>query len=171
MDKLSCYYNCVGGDKACGGLVEESWVVLHETAQSCCAHEYRWIDNELCAARSTHSTLGKYWADKTSGKCEDDSVVPTKDLSITIYESIEACCSEELTWLSKDTCLNASGVLLAGLGSNKYYIDFTNQQCVKDCDGAAPCGGLTPQWNILYNTEDDCCAQLSWISKKDCMKA
>ena len=144
--------------------------MLHDTAQNCCANEYSWIDNALCAARSTHSTLSKYWADKTSAKCEDDSVVPTEDLSVVLYDSIEACCSEGLSWLSEDTCLHASGVSSAGLGSNKYYVDFTNQQCAKDCDGAAPCGGIAQQWNILYDTEDQCCDQIWWISKSSCLK-
>lgn len=161
----------IGGDEACGGLVEEAWVVLHNTAEDCCAHEYSWIDNELCAARSTHSILNKYWADKTNAKCEDDSVVPTEDLSTTLYDSIEACCSEGLSWLSNTACLAASGINTTNLGSNKFYVDFPNEQCAKDCIGAAPCGGPAQQWDLLYDTEDDCCAQLSWIPKKDCIKA
>jgi hypothetical protein len=167
-----CVKDCepASGDRTCGGLVEESWVVLHDTAEDCCSHEYSWIDNELCATRTTHSTLNKYWADKTNGKCEDDSVNPTTDLSVAIYDSIESCCSEGLSWLSKTACFAASGGSLTGLGTNKFYIDFINQQCAKDCVGAAPCGGLAQQWNILFDTEDDCCSQLSWIPKKDCTK-
>ena len=151
--------------------MEESWVLLHDTAEECCSHEYSWIDNELCAARSTHSTLNKYWADMTNAKCENDSVVPTDDLSTAMYDSIETCCSEGLSWLSETACFAGSGVDLTGLGTNKFYIDFANQQCAKDCVGAAPCGGLAEQWNILYGTEDECCAQLSWIPKKACIKA
>ena len=160
----------VGGDRACGGLVEETWVVLHDTAEDCCAEEYSWIDNELCATRTTHSTLSKYWADKTNGKCEDDSVNPTTDLSVAIYNSIESCCSEGLPWLTEGACLSASGMDLTGAGSNKFYVDFVSQHCAKDCDGPAPCGGLTQQWNILYESEDDCCAQVWWISRSDCLK-
>ena len=162
---------CLGGDKTCGGLVEESWVVLHDTPEDCCAHEYNWIHKELCAARSTHSTLNKFWADKTNSKCEDDSVVPAEDLSTALYDSIEDCCLYGLSWLSKGACFSASGMDSTGLGSNKYYIDFVNEKCAKDCVGVAPCGELARQCNILYNTEDDCCADLSWIPKKDCIKA
>ena len=151
--------------------MEESWVVLHDTPEDCCAHEYSWIDKELCAARSTHSTLNKFWADKTKSKCKDDSVVPTEDLSTALYDSIEDCCLYGLSWLSKGACFSASGMDLAELGSNKYYIDFVNEKCAKDCVGVAPCGGFAQHLNILYNTEDDCCAELSWIPKKDCIKA
>eukprot|EP00956_Cyclotella_meneghiniana_P027478 scaffold61599_cov72-Cyclotella_meneghiniana.AAC.5 len=59
---------------------------------------------------------------------------------------------------------------LTGAGSNKFYVDFVSQHCAKDCDGPAPCGGLTQQWNILYESEDDCCAQVWWISRSDCLK-
>eukprot|EP00956_Cyclotella_meneghiniana_P006725 scaffold8955_cov62-Cyclotella_meneghiniana.AAC.1 len=108
----------------------------------------------------------------TNAKCENDSVVPTDDLSTAMYDSIETCCSEGLSWLSETVaCFAGSGVDLTGLGTNKFYIDFANQQCAKDCVGAAPCGGLAEQWNILYGTEDECCAQLSWIPKKACIKA
>ena len=160
----------LGGDRSCRGIVEEAWVVLHDTPENCCTHEYNWIDNELCAARSTHSTLNKYWADKTNGKCEDDSVNPTTDLSAAIYESIESCCSEGLSWLTEAECLSASGMDMTGLGSDKYYVDFVNEQCIKDCEGSAPCGGFAKEFNVLYGSEDECCEQLWWIAKRDCVK-
>ena len=145
--------------------------MLHDTAEDCCAHEYSWIDKELCAARSTHSTLNKFWADKTNAKCEDDSVVPTEDLSMALYDSIEDCCLRGLSWLSKGACFSASGMDLTGLGSNKYYIDYVKEQCIQDCDGPAPCGGvLKDQWKTLFHTGDECCAQISWIPKSDCLK-
>eukprot|EP00956_Cyclotella_meneghiniana_P019119 scaffold32514_cov57-Cyclotella_meneghiniana.AAC.1 len=168
--------NCVkdcdpeSGDKSCGGIVKEAWVVLHDTPEDCCTHEYDWIDNGLCAARSTLSPLNKYWADKTNAKCEDDSVNPTTDLSAAIYNSIESCCSKGLSWLTEAECLSASGMETTGLGTNKYYVDFTSEQCSQDCEGPAPCGGLTKQWNVLYDTEDECCKQIWWIAKRDCVK-
>ena len=163
---------CIGGDKTCGGLVEEAWVVLHDSAEDCCAHEYSWMSNELCAARSTHSTLSKFWADKTNAKCQDDLVVPTEDLSMALYESIEDCCLYGLSWLSKGACFSSSGsgMDLTGLGSNKYYIDYVKEQCAQDCDGPAPCGGLAQQWNILYETAEQCCDRISWVSRSDCLK-
>ena len=160
----------LGGDRSCGGIVKEAWVVLHDTPEDCCTHEYDWIDNDLCAARSTLSPLNKYWADKTNAKCEDDSVNPTTDLSAAIYNSIESCCSEGLSWLTEAECLSASGMDSTGLGTNKYYVDFASEQCSQDCEGPAPCGGLTKQWNILYSTADECCEQIWWIAKKDCVK-
>jgi hypothetical protein len=105
-----------GGDRTCGGLVEETWVVLHDTAEECCSSEYSWIDTELYAARTTHALNSKFWADKT-GKCYQDSVVPTEDLSVELYDSIEDCCAFGVPWLSEGSCLAASGIAVAGLGS------------------------------------------------------
>lgn len=89
---------------------------------------------------------------------------------MTIYESIEDCCFYGLSLLSKEACLSASEMNFTGLGSNKYYIDFVNEQCAQDCDGQVPCGGLTQQWNILYDTADQCCDSIWWVSKSDCLK-
>ena len=144
--------------------MEESWVTLYETAEDCCAYEYSSIDNELCAARSTNSALRRYWPDKTTAKCHDDSVVPTEDLTIAIYGSIEDCCLYGLSWLSKGECLAASGMELTGLGSNKFYVDWVNDICVKDCIGSAPCGGLKQEWEWLYDTKEECCKKIWWVS-------
>jgi hypothetical protein len=127
------------------GLVKDTWVILHDTAEKCCSEEYNWIDSELCSARSTHAFSSKYWADK-SGKCYQDSVVATTDLSVELYDSIEDCCAFGIPWLSEGACFAASGIELTGSGSNSFYV--LNEKCVKDCVGAAPCGGLAEKWNI-----------------------
>jgi hypothetical protein len=133
------------GDITCGGLVEDTWVVLHDTAEDCCSSEFNWIDTELCASRTTHAPNEKYWVDK-SGKCYQDSDVPTVDLSVELCDSIEDSCAYEVPWLSEAVCLAASGIDSIGLGSNSFYVQ--NEKCVQDCVGAAPCGGLAEKWNI-----------------------
>eukprot|EP00956_Cyclotella_meneghiniana_P020495 scaffold36305_cov35-Cyclotella_meneghiniana.AAC.6 len=90
---------------------------------------------------------------------------------MALYDSIEDCCLRGLSWLSKGACFSASGMDLTGLGSNKYYIDYEKEQCVQDCDGPAPCGGvLNDKWKTLFHTGDECCAQIPWIPKSDCLK-
>ena len=32
----------IDGDRTCGGLVEEDWVVLYESPEECCSTEYLW---------------------------------------------------------------------------------------------------------------------------------
>ena len=71
-------------DTTCGGLVEDSYVVLHDTAEECCSTEYDWMEIELCAARSTQTDINKYWPDKINSKCILDSQTPAEDLSVSI---------------------------------------------------------------------------------------
>ena len=124
------------------------------------------IDTDLCADRTTQRTNSKYWADK-SGRCFQDSINPTKDLSIDLYDSIEDCCDIGVSWLSQAQCLAASGVDVSSLVSNSFYIQGNN--CVQDCEGTAPCGGLAEQWDIMFDNSDECCAELSWVARRDCV--
>ncbi|KAL3778805.1 hypothetical protein ACHAWO_012144 [Cyclotella atomus] len=164
------------GDSAGSEVVTQHVAVLSKKLgwcymiqqKACCSSEYSWIDTELCAARTTLASHGKYWADK-SGKCYQDSVVPTTDLSVELYDSIEDCCSFGVPWLSERACLSASGIDMTGSGSNLYYIQ--KEKCVQDCEGAAPCGGLAEKWNTIYDTEAKCCAQIPWVAKRDCVLA
>ena len=89
--------------------MEETYVVLHDSAEACCASEYNWIDVELCASRSTQTAIGKYWPDMINGKCLDDSKIPTTDLSVSLFDSISECCTSGIFWLSEKECLTASG--------------------------------------------------------------
>ena len=47
-------------------------------------------------------------------------------------------------------------------GTDQYYIDWLKMQCVKDCEGAAPCGGPAARFNNLYGTASECCGHLLW---------
>ncbi len=162
-----------GGDSTCGGLVKESNVLLHETAKACCASQYNWIDVELCSARSTKTSLEKYWADKSDSKCRKDSEAPTTDLSVQIYDTAEECCTSGIFWLSKDACLAASDIVFdsgtEAAGSNKFYVDWIKGQCVKDCVGPAPCGGLAQLWDPLYDSDITCCARIPHVPDEECV--
>lgn len=163
-----------GGDTTCGGLVEDAYVVLHETAEACCFAEYLWMDVELCAARTTQTSFGKYWPDKTNGKCLKDYEMPTNEMDVQIFDSMDECCAFGVHWLSKAECYRASGMPLEGTdaektGSNYFYVDWINELCVKDCVGPAPCGGLAEAWDHLYERPTDCCAKLPGILEEECI--
>ena len=142
---------------------------LHDSAEACCSSEYVWIDVELCAARSTQTAIGKYWPDMINGKCVKDSELPTNNLSVPLFNSTTECCTSGIFWLSEEACAAASGINVTMVkGSNKFYVDWVNEHCVKDCNGSAPCGGLAQTWDILYDSESDCCASIPWISAENC---
>jgi hypothetical protein len=50
----------------------------------------------------------------------------------------------------------------ANAGSNKYYADYSQSKCVKDCT-ESDCGGLVGGvWDELYDDKSTCCAQKFW---------
>lgn len=159
------------GDTTCGGLVEDTYIVLHDTPEECCSTEYEWMENELCAARSTQTDVKKYYPDKTNSKCILDSQTAAEDLSISIYNSTAECCAEGIYWLSEVECLIASGDSALPHGSDKYFLDWTHYRCVQDCEGPAPCGGLglAKSWQETYDTAQECCDKIPWISRKECL--
>jgi len=95
-------------DPTCSGIIEESWVELYDKPETCCDFHFDYIDNELCAGRSSMTPVEKYWPDKARSKCFKDSDTPAQDLDVSIYDTIDECCSETIGWLSKKNCVAAS---------------------------------------------------------------
>lgn len=169
-----CVRDCdpdASGDTTCGGLVEDTYIVLHDTAEECCSTEYGWMENELCAARSDQVDVEKYWPDKATSKCVLDSEVPAEDLSISIYDSIAECCTQGVHWLSESECLTASGNSTAVVASNMYFVDWEHEHCIQDCEGTPPCGGLgrVQLWDETYDSAQSCCDMIPWIPRKECL--
>jgi len=169
--KEVCVKDCdqANGDATCGGIVEDAYIVLYETAEACCSAEYNWIDVELCAARTTKTSLRKYWPDKGNSKCVEGLEMPSSQLNVQIFGTLEECCASGIFWLSKDACFAASGIAEAEIESNKFYIDWINQYCVQDCVGSAPCGGLAQAWDTVYDSASACCAQIPVLRADDCV--
>jgi len=162
-------------DQSCGGIVEDNSVPLYESPEDCCTQQYGWIENDLCVMRTTLTTATKYWPDKIKGKCVDDSVTPTEDLSVTIYDTISDCCTNEIQWLSEISCTVASDSTAAAYaGTGKYYINWSDEQCVKDCVTGAGCGGLAPDYmdetNYMFDSASACCSLMSWNDISECIR-
>lgn len=156
-----CDESC--GGSTCGGIVKDNSVILLDTAEECCAEQYAWIENDLCTARSTKTPVAKYWPDLLEGKCVNDSVTPTTDLSVSIYGTIEECCVD-VNWLTVAECAAASGSSSAQY-SGKYFVDWKTEQCRQDngIDGTAK------RYDELFDSKTDCCAKISWIDEDKCV--
>lgn len=168
-----CVRDCdpyISGESSCGGIVKEVYIELHDTVEECCSQEYNYIDSELCVSKSTKRAISKFWPDMINGRCLDESVEPTADLSVKLYDTIEDCCTAEILWLTKSECAVASNsTAAASQGTGKYYIQWYDESCVKDCIGDSPCGGLASYWNNLYETAKECCARLPWVDGNECI--
>jgi len=105
-----CVKDCdtTSSDASCGGVVIGSWVRLYDSASACCAAEVEWVENELCVTRSNVAAIDKYWPDQISGLCVKDSVTPTQDLSVQLFDTAEDCCAASIWWIFEATCVAAS---------------------------------------------------------------
>lgn len=157
-------------DPTCGGIVDADWVELHDDASDCCTAEFSWIDNDLCAARSEGSTTEKYWPDQINGRCIKDSITQAEDLSVTLFDSAEVCCKEEMSWVLLEKCVaEADGGSFSYTGTDKYYVK--GGECVKDCEGSGTdCGGFATQWDPKEDSKSACCSKrLWWVGESDCL--
>jgi len=157
-------------NESCGGLVEDTYIELWATAEECCAEHHEWMNPELCVARSNVVPLNKWWPDKINSLCVLDSVTPTDELSIAVYNSTAECCSEAINWLSVADCRARSGDTTVLAATNLYYIDWGREVCVQDCEGDPPCVGLgeAQPWDERYMTAAECCSVIDWIPRREC---
>lgn len=67
--------------------------------------------------------------------------------------------------------MSASGGALAGAGTNRWYVKYVDELCVKDCDDSndGECGGLAKPWDELFDDSSTCCSEkLHWVKHSDC---
>jgi len=126
------------------------------------------MTNQLCVARTMQTDINVFWPDKTNSKCVLDSKTPAQDLSISVYNSMAECCKEGVYWFSEEECLTASGNITARAATNKLFIDWENERCIQDSEGAV---NSLQFWDDRFDTVSECCDRLTWIPKKDCSEA
>ena len=110
----ACVTDCPKSSGAtCGGVVSSAHVILHASADACCADKLGWVPSANCVAGSTNSAVAvtgsnDWYADHKLGKCVQDC----KDTSNAscgglakgwdeTFNSAGACCSAKLWWLEK----------------------------------------------------------------------
>ena len=161
-----CASSCAGGDETCDGIVETSDITLYDSASECCATHFTWIENDLCDARSNGLAVEKWYPDKAKSICVKDSETRAEDLSVSLFDTVVACCTT-MSGISEASCTaKSTGEPLQG--SNKYFVDWTKNKCAKECEGPAPCGGGAS--GQLYDTASACCDQISsWVLREKCI--
>ena len=155
-----CDESC--GGSTCSGIVKGGSVVLSDLPEECCKKHYKWMDNDLCVARSTKTPMNKYYPDLLEGKCVNDSETPTTDLSVGFYETIEDCCVD-IHWLTEAECAAASGSSSFS-SSSRYFVDWKLQKCVVDSPSFP-----ASKFDDLFDDANDCCARIWWVDEDDCV--
>ena len=142
-----------------------------------------WQDPDMCASQSDLSSTGsrKFYVNQKDKKCAQycpsaggvPCAGPPQHLSAQLFNDATECCEEKLSWLSLAKCLEATTGIPTALGgaggSGEWYIDWGLSKCVKDCVGAASCGGLKETWDIGHASANACCNNMiSWVPRDEC---
>eukprot|EP01082_Thalassiosira_pseudonana_P005220 g4797.t1 g4797 contig17:57986-65940(-) len=133
------------------------------TLEDCCKRYYSWrYDDCMVEGGGTSNTATLYYPnwEGSDHVCVNDGEAPayiTQAASAFMFEDLEDCC-EKYYWWNMAECLGSA----ANAGSNKYYADYSQSKCVKDCTDS-DCGGLVGGvWDELYDDKALCCAEKFW---------
>ncbi len=153
-------------------MIVEPKSYIFNTREECCERHYYWNIRE-CLGDSTEGGTDEWYVDWDTETCIQDCVgeSPCGGIANTwveLYSSKEQCCNVRLSY--KKDCIDSSaegdGVSVV-VGSEKWYVDWDNYECVQDCTGESPCGGIAETWEELYTSKEVCCDELLFW-KKDC---
>ena len=135
---------------------------LYSNIETCCAGR---DEPEYCDTMSNGEYSNKYYYDTSKMRCSQSCIgaLPCsgqfpKDSSTILYDDLETCCSEKLSWIRNDVCVsNAKGEQPGNTG--KYYYQLGD--CVADCPRSSDntdCGGIVANWVMnLYPDRSTCC--------------
>eukprot|EP01082_Thalassiosira_pseudonana_P012178 g10918.t1.1.5e17418a g10918 g10918.t1 contig45:50028-51118(+) len=141
-----------------------------------CCSTMTWIPSAYCLSRTRADRSaapvgysGKWFVDYTDSICKADCATAApfierpSDASTTgasckpaplqtyrYYDTAVACCDAHLGWIPSGTCeaFSTTGVSATSTGTNKWYADYSDVHCVKDCSyvstdaSTATCGGV-----------------------------
>ena len=156
---------CKNDGSAPSYMVSNPSMWLHDTLADCCAKNYNWKLDE-CMGTSETASSGLFYPDWSGSNegCLNDGSEPAYMLAnptMWMFDTLAACCERHYTY-NLSACTGEA----ASSGTAKFYMDWGNNKCVQDCEGAAPCGGLAESWDQKYDTQDECCAEkMSWDTK------
>ncbi|EED86515.1 predicted protein [Thalassiosira pseudonana CCMP1335] len=133
------------------------------TLEDCCRRYYSWrYDDCMVEGGGTSNTATLYYPnwEGSDHVCVNDGEAPayiTQAASAFMFEDLKDCC-ETYYWWNMAKCLGSE----ANAGSNKYYADYSQSKCVKDCTDS-DCGGLVGGvWDELYDDKAVCCDEKFW---------
>mmetsp|Transcript_10322 Transcript_10322/g.22982 ORF Transcript_10322/g.22982 Transcript_10322/m.22982 type:complete len:597 (-) Transcript_10322:109-1899(-) len=146
---------------------------MKSTLDDCCMSYYQW-NYDVCFGNggTTSAASWLYYPNWSGGtnECLDDGNQPaymTNYQSMHMHTTLESCCEFNYSW-DIDTCMAGSGVVATGI--SRWYINWNigDGECVQDCTvGTGSCGGLAHAWNMLYNSQLECCHGAKWWDE-DC---
>merc|ERR1719253_755589 len=176
-----CIKDCDPADGLpCSALeTEDQSAPIYDTVEACCGR-LDWIDDGACVSNSERKATAslalpsrQFFADYAAGRCRQDCEPGSLECAtvpppMSLYDSIDACCSVGIWWVDYGYCTSRS----VGNYTNGWIVDFESEKCIKDCDPAdgAPCTELEQEFLHfhIYDTVAACCGRLDWIDSDEC---
>ena len=151
-------------------------VYMYATLESCCTKHYSWAYATCVGVVApAQVATNKWYVDYNKNLCTKDCAVGgalcggLASSSVTLFDDIAECCKQKVSWVLSYVCIAESQGLVPS-GTNKWYVSYGTNSCVKDCIGSAPCGGLAQSWESLYINPSACCStKLSWVDSTKCV--
>jgi len=164
---------------------------FRSTLKDCCKYYYGWAYNEcldLGGGNTADLASDKFYANYDAESCAQDCPEGTtgkncgglvKGNWVVLYSTASECCKGKFWWTEENVCIgkstqNQTAIDVANAGSGKYYIDWEDEKCVKDCAKSATdaaCGGLANKWDPLYTSASVCCStKLAWKDRDECTR-
>lgn len=166
-------------------LQPDLWMT--ESLIDCCLTYYGWIPDECVmqnaeatiisgsdSASIADSTANLYYPDWTGTNTCTTGDAPgymKRQPEIWMYSTLEDCCKAYYDWDEGDydACVSiAGGVVPTQVPVDGWYVKWDSFTCVRNCEGASPCGGIRKKWNVLHQTQKICCSEHLWWTGNDC---
>ena len=171
---------CINDTVAPAYMLQNPALWLSDTLEACCNTHYSWKKAEcMINGGNAPAASGLYYPDweGADNSCIKDTASSRAPLYMQeaktwFYDTLEKCCSAHYQY-NISGCTGQPSSVTSGApvsSTGKYYVDWKNYKCSKDCDsGTAGCGGLAQSWDVLYDSKDQCCRESLGWNYKDCI--
>lgn len=179
------YADWTSGDETCKNdgqapsyMVENDSLWLYTNKDDCCSRFFNYKLNDCKGSSSSAVATGKYfpdWEGNNEGCLIDSSSTPAPEYMSNsgtwLHDTLDACCEQHYGYRVEE-CKGVTSPATAG--TNKWYIDWENWTCVKDCavsNSDADCGGLAGTYGSsnLHASKSACCETHMSYDKSACL--
>ena len=162
-----CLFSTIGQEPLY--MLGNAQYFLSNTKEECCKKFYEW--NYYPCTGTQPEGSGSYYPDWEGSPvtCKADGNMPDYMLRPDsapwyLFDTLQECCEKYFN-SELNTCLGSSGTPVTG--SNKWYVEWDANTCVKDCVTGTDCGGLAEgSWVETFGSKRACCDAKLWYEAK-----
>lgn len=163
--------NCKNDNNAPQYMKVNADLWMYDNQDDCCNRFFLYSVSE-CLGRSAVAS-NKYFPDWSSANdgCQQDTVdnpAPQymQESSVWLFDTLDACCEAHFSY-EEASCKGQSSSTSSG--SAKWYVDWSEEKCYKDCETGTDCGGLAGYGDELFDSQKKCCSSKVSYDFRKCM--